>query len=57
MLCVHTINLQDAAKALVWLRCRHEHDHKVQEEIDFHRKEQRNDERKDYFLLKTVCKL
>ncbi|XP_026494478.2 facilitated trehalose transporter Tret1-like [Vanessa tameamea] len=45
--------VEDASKALAWLRCEPENDAKVQEEIEIIRKEQRNDE-VSKFALKTM---
>ncbi|XP_050356148.1 facilitated trehalose transporter Tret1-like [Nymphalis io] len=45
--------LEDASKAVAWLRCSSESDVKVQEEIDVIRKEQTNDEASK-FALKAI---
>ncbi|CAH2252026.1 jg13850 [Pararge aegeria aegeria] len=45
---------EEAEKALIWLRCRQKFDITIQQELDFIKKEQRNDEPKGTFLLKTI---
>ncbi|XP_045762289.1 facilitated trehalose transporter Tret1-like isoform X2 [Maniola jurtina] len=45
---------EEAAKALIWLRCRMQYDLTVQQEIDFIKEEQRNDESKGKFLTKSI---
>ncbi|XP_034825883.2 facilitated trehalose transporter Tret1-like [Maniola hyperantus] len=45
---------EEAVKALVWLRCRRQYDLTVQQEMDFIKIEQRNDESKGKFLMKTI---
>ncbi|CAH2097938.1 unnamed protein product [Euphydryas editha] len=45
---------EEAIKALIWLRCRKGNDAAIKEEIDFIKKEQRNDEGKGEFLLKNI---
>ncbi|XP_034825882.1 facilitated trehalose transporter Tret1-like [Maniola hyperantus] len=46
--------IEDATKALAWLRCRSISDMKVQEEIDFIKKEQNKDKGPNRFLLKSI---
>ncbi|XP_052744332.1 facilitated trehalose transporter Tret1-like isoform X2 [Bicyclus anynana] len=45
---------EEAVKALVWLRCRRQYDLTIQREIDFMKREQRNDELKGKNLMKTI---
>lgn len=51
-----SLNFQEAARVIAWLRCRTVDDVKVTDELDSIKREQKNDEEGSKFLLKAICK-